>query len=159
MRRCLTAIDHISDLARENGITFVAEMFLGVFALPLEIKIFDAYYNDRRQGKWIPPSLSLPLTFSLALSDPPPVSSLIIHLAGERYAKVVSQAKQRCVAVIKADKAIRFLGGIFQSVTAAVRSVAALQRTSTPLLIFNNGVKFFCDDAFMSLTMRMAYPG
>ena len=60
MRRCLTAIDHISDLARENGITFVAEMFLGVFALPLEIKIFDAYYNDRR-GKWNPPSL--PLSF------------------------------------------------------------------------------------------------
>ncbi len=61
VRRCLTAIDHISDLARENGITFVAEMFLGVFALPLEIKIFDAYYNDRRQGKRIPPSL--PLSF------------------------------------------------------------------------------------------------
>ena len=61
--------------------------------------------------------------------------------------------------MIKADKAIKYMGGIFQSVKAAVRSVAALQRTSTQMLVFNNGVKFFCDDAFMSLTMRMAYPG
>jgi len=33
------------------------------------------------------------------------------------------------------------------------------QRSSTEKLLFNNGVKFFTDDAFLGLTMQVAYPG
>eukprot|EP00756_Hemistasia_phaeocysticola_P008396 Hpha_TRINITY_DN14610_c1_g3::TRINITY_DN14610_c1_g3_i1::g.48296::m.48296 len=62
----------------------------------------------------------------------------------------------RCVCTVEAGKAIKACLG---STSWAVKWVAGLQKTSTPNLIFNNGVKFFADDAFVALTMQVGYPG
>ena len=43
--------------------------------------------------------------------------------------------------------------------SAAVRSIRERQKKSTENLIYNNGVKFITDDAFLGLTMQMGYPG
>jgi hypothetical protein len=96
----LRACRHITEMARQGGITFLAELMLGVFALPLEQKIFKVFFNDEN-------------------------------------------TPMRCAVIVKADKAIEWLGGLFRSTSKAVASVLALSKTSTSKLIYNGGVKFF----------------
>jgi hypothetical protein len=62
----------------------------------------------------------------------------------------------RCVVIIDANKAVASAWG---STSAAVRSIRERQKKSTENLIYNNGVKFITDDAFLGLTMQMGYPG
>ena len=61
--------------------------------------------------------------------------------------------------VVKADRAIKFFGGIFKSTRRAIRALSAWQRENTAKLFYNCGVKFFTDDAFLALTMQMGHPG
>mmetsp|Transcript_70557 Transcript_70557/g.147774 ORF Transcript_70557/g.147774 Transcript_70557/m.147774 type:complete len:685 (-) Transcript_70557:298-2352(-) len=62
----------------------------------------------------------------------------------------------RCVVVCDGQKAVTSCLG---SVRWAVSWLRNLQRGSTEKLIFNNGVKFFTDDAFLGLTMCLGFPG
>ena len=113
VRRCLDAMVLLTELARQGGITTMAEMLQGAFSLPYEQRLFDLVYND-------------PAT---------PV---------------------RCVVVVDAKKAIASRCG---SSWLAVRSVRAMARISTEKLIYNNGVKFITDDAFLGLTIQVGHPG
>ena len=112
VRRMLEAMHYLTELGRQNGITTMAEMYLGVFALPMELRLFSFFYNS-------------------------------------------PNTPMRVVCTIAADKAVKFFGGIWGRTSLAVDRVMSLQKTSTAKVIFNGGVKFFCDDAFFSLTMQV----
>jgi len=116
VRRMLEAMHYLTELGRQNGITTMAEMYLGVFALPMELRLFSFFYNS-------------------------------------------PNTPMRVVCTIAADKAVKFFGGIWGRTSLAVDRVMSLQKTSTAKVIFNGGVKFFCDDAFFSLTMQVDFPG
>eukprot|EP00495_Collosphaeridae_sp_1-RS-2012_P007384 TRINITY_DN7103_c0_g1_i1.p2 TRINITY_DN7103_c0_g1~~TRINITY_DN7103_c0_g1_i1.p2 ORF type:complete len:123 (+),score=22.37 TRINITY_DN7103_c0_g1_i1:383-751(+) len=55
----------------------------------------------------------------------------------------------------------RMLYGILDRIFTnfAVRHIRTMQHRSTEKLIYNNGVKFFVDDSYLTLTMRMGNPG
>lgn len=61
----------------------------------------------------------------------------------------------RCVAVVDAKK----VSGLLRKPSRVIGFVKGLVRTSTDRLIFNGGVKFFSDDAFLGLTMQLNQPG
>lgn len=92
-------------------------MFLGVFALPLESRLFRAFFNDP----------SVPMRINVTVGT---------------------------------DKA-RAWHGIWPLRLAAPAVAHVLSRVaaSTPKIIYNGGVKFFVDDAFMALTMQLQWPG
>ena len=46
VKRMLSAMHKICELGRQNGITSMAEMYLGGFHLPLEMRVFDAFFNN-----------------------------------------------------------------------------------------------------------------
>ncbi len=45
-KKLVAGMQYLTELARQNGITTMAEMFLGVFALPLELRLFETFFND-----------------------------------------------------------------------------------------------------------------
>jgi len=138
--RCMKSMHYLTELARQGGITTMGEMLLGTFNLAMEEAVFDIFFNDE------------------------------------------NVTPMRCVVIVDANKAVASAWG---STSAAVRSIREKQKNvsffvcflyslslshtymqqqqqqqqSTEHLIFNNGVKFITDDAFLGLTMQMGYPG
>ena len=70
----------------------------------------------------------------------------------------------RCVCVIDGIKAKRFMSPFRLPLpnaraNAAARWIRNQQQYSSEKLIFNNGVKFFADDSFLGLTIKLRFPG
>jgi predicted amidohydrolase YtcJ len=114
VERGVKSILHLTDLARNGGITTMAEMMQGSFNMLLEEKLF-----------------------SLVFEDP--------------------KVPVRCVVVKEALKEASRFG--YRSVEGALGRVFSMEDHCSEKLIYNRGVKFFMDDAFLGLTMQMNAPG
>ncbi len=70
----------------------------------------------------------------------------------------------RCVCIIDADKVKKSMSPFRLPLpnaraNAAARWIRDRQKQSSEKLIFNNGAKFFADDSFLGLTMKLGFPG
>lgn len=116
-KNMLKSCNYLMEIARQNGVTTVAELMLGAQSLQLEARAYDMYFNNKNVA-------------------------------------------MRCVVVTDGQKLFDSCYGpeVWQKF-AAPRILNYMQKWSTPKLIYNNGVKFFTDDAFLGLTMQVGWPG
>lgn len=132
--------------------------FLGVAAMRLIMKLFAPLMEPARALKSLHYITELGRQGGITTMAELMQGSVSLPLEGVLYKHFYQNptTPMRCIVVFDSKN---LLAGCFGSIRWATSWLRNMQRRSTEKLIFNNGIKFFTDDAFLGLSMCLSYPG